>query len=103
MTSQTAGSGAPAPAAGPRAQPELAKRPRAVPAAARRSGFAGTMRSEFTKIRSVRSTYFTLIAFFVAGVTFAFAATAGNRSERRASRRSIRRPTACGVPSPWAS
>lgn len=75
MTSQTAGAGRPA-----LAQPDLAGRPRAVPPAARRSGFAGTMRSEFTKIRSVRSTYFTMIAFFAAGVTFAFAATAGNRS-----------------------
>jgi ABC-2 type transport system permease protein len=55
-----------------------AQRTRAVPPATRRSGFAGTLRSEFTKIRSVRSTYFTLIAFFVAGVAFSIAATAGN-------------------------
>jgi ABC-2 type transport system permease protein len=48
-----------------------------VPAATRRSGFAGTLRSEFTKIRSVRSTYFTLIAFFMAGVAWAVADAAG--------------------------
>jgi ABC-2 type transport system permease protein len=54
------------------------QRNRAVPPASRRPGFAGTLRSEFTKIRSVRSTYFTLIAFFVAGVAFSVAATAGN-------------------------
>jgi ABC-2 type transport system permease protein len=74
MTSQTAGAGAPA-----LAQPDIAERRRAVPPAARRPGFHGTIRSEFTKIRSVRSTYFTLIAFFAVGVAFAFAATAGNR------------------------
>jgi ABC-2 type transport system permease protein len=60
------------------AQPGSVERIRAVPPATRRSGFAGTLRSEFTKIRSVRSTYFTLIAFFVAGVAFSIAATAGN-------------------------
>ena len=56
-----------------------AQRVRAVPPATRRSGFAGTLRSEFTKLRSVRSTYFTLIAFLVAGLGFAIAATEGNR------------------------
>jgi ABC-type transport system involved in multi-copper enzyme maturation permease subunit len=55
-----------------------AQRTRAVPPVTRRPGFAGTLRSELTKIRSVRSTYFTLIAFFVAGVAFSIAATAGN-------------------------
>jgi ABC-2 type transport system permease protein len=33
-----------------------------------RAGFVGTMRSEFTKIRSVRSTYWTLLALVVACV-----------------------------------
>jgi hypothetical protein len=61
-------------------QPVPAERIRAVPPATRRPGFAGTLRSEFTKIRSVRSTYYTLIAFFVAGVGFAIAATEGNRT-----------------------
>ena len=37
----------------------------ALPAAARRAGFTGTLRSEFTKIRSVRSTYWTLLALVV--------------------------------------
>jgi ABC-2 type transport system permease protein len=60
-------------------KPAAAQRVPAVPPATRRSGFAGTLRSEFTKIRSVRSTYFTLIAFFVAGLGFAIAATEGNR------------------------
>jgi len=60
-------------------KPAAAKRVPAVPPATRRSGFAGTLRSEFTKLSSVRSTYFTLIAFFVAGLGFAIAATAGNR------------------------
>jgi ABC-2 type transport system permease protein len=59
-------------------QPAPAQRTRAVPPATHRPGFAGTLRSEFTKLRSVRSTYFTLIAFFVAGVAFSIAATAGN-------------------------
>ena len=60
-------------------KPAAAKRVPAVPPATRRSGFAGTLRSEFTKLSSVRSTYFTLIAFFVAGLGFAIGATAGNR------------------------
>ena len=64
-------------------EPVPAQRTRAVRPATRRSGFAGTLRSEVTKIRSVRSTYFTLIAFFVAGVAFAIAAAAGNKSHVR--------------------
>jgi ABC-2 type transport system permease protein len=89
MTSQTAGAGAPARPPAPaqpdqtqpdQTQPDQTERSRAVPPATRRSGFPGTMRSEFTKIRSLRSTYFTLTAFFVAGVTFSIAATDGNRS-----------------------
>lgn len=60
-------------------QPTPAERVRAVPPATRRPGLAGTLRSEFTKIRSVRSTYFTLIAFFLAGVVFSIVASDGNR------------------------
>jgi ABC-2 type transport system permease protein len=60
-------------------QPAPARRDRAVPPATRRSGLAGTLRSEFTKISSVRSTYFTLIVFFLAGIGFAVIAAAGNR------------------------
>src|SRR6516165_504231 len=36
-----------------------------VPASVGRAGFGGTLRSEFTKIRSVRSTYWTLLAMIV--------------------------------------
>jgi ABC-2 type transport system permease protein len=36
-----------------------------LPASAGRAGFGGTLRSEFTKIRSVRSTYWTLAAMIV--------------------------------------
>jgi ABC-2 type transport system permease protein len=38
------------------------------PAAAGRAGFGGALRSEFTKIRSVRSTYWTLLALMLACV-----------------------------------
>lgn len=48
----------------------------ALPAARGRAGFAGTLRSELTKIRSVRSTYWSLIALIVVtigiGALFAF-------------------------------
>jgi ABC-2 type transport system permease protein len=54
-----------------------AQRTSVVRPATRRSGFAGTLRSEFTKIRSVRSTYFTLIAFFLAGLAWSIADAAG--------------------------
>jgi ABC-type transport system involved in multi-copper enzyme maturation permease subunit len=37
-----------------------------LPAAAGRAGFGGALRSEFTKIRSVRSTYWTLLALVLA-------------------------------------
>jgi ABC-2 type transport system permease protein len=36
-----------------------------LPGRAGRAGFAGTLRSEFTKIRSVRSTYWTLLAVVI--------------------------------------
>jgi ABC-2 type transport system permease protein len=39
-----------------------------LPRAAGRAGFTGALRSEFTKIRSVRSTYWTLLALVVACV-----------------------------------
>jgi ABC-2 type transport system permease protein len=48
----------------------------ALPRSAGRAGFAGALRSEFTKIRSVRSTYWTLLALVVAcigiGALFSF-------------------------------
>jgi hypothetical protein len=70
---------------------------RAVPPATRRSGFAGTLRSELTKIRSVRSTYFTLIAFFVAGVGFSIAATAGNAANWSHTNVALFDPTATSL------
>jgi ABC-2 type transport system permease protein len=46
-------------------------RTRAVPAAARRPGLAGALRSELTKICSVRSTYWTLLAQVLASIAWA--------------------------------
>jgi len=43
----------------------------AVPAASRRPGLAETLRSEFIKMRSVRSTYWTLLALVLASVAWA--------------------------------
>jgi ABC-2 type transport system permease protein len=48
--------------------------PAARPAPADRAGFAGTLRSEFTKIRSTRSTYWTLLTLVV--ITIAIGALA---------------------------
>jgi ABC-2 type transport system permease protein len=48
--------------------------PRILPASAGRATFGGALRSEFTKIRSVRSTYWTLFALVV--VTIGFGALA---------------------------
>jgi ABC-type transport system involved in multi-copper enzyme maturation permease subunit len=47
-----------------------ASTPRILPASAGRATFAGALRSEFTKIRSVRSTYWTLFALVVVTVGF---------------------------------
>jgi len=47
-----------------------ASTPRVLPASAGRANFAGALRSEFTKIRSVRSTYWTLLALVVVTVGF---------------------------------
>lgn len=46
------------------------QRTRAVPEPATRPGLRDAVRSELTKMRSVRSTYYTLIAFFAAGVAY---------------------------------
>jgi hypothetical protein len=53
---------------------------RSVPAPARRPGLADVIGSEFIKIRSVRSTYFTLIAFILAGIGFSVLFAAGQVS-----------------------
>ena len=42
-----------------------------------RAGFGGTLRSEFTKIRSVRSTYWTLLVLLVISVGIGAAICAG--------------------------
>jgi ABC-type transport system involved in multi-copper enzyme maturation permease subunit len=49
----------------------------ALPPAAGRAGLKGALASEFTKIRSVRSTYWTLGALFVVSVGLGIAITAG--------------------------
>jgi ABC-2 type transport system permease protein len=49
----------------------------AVPAPRHPASLAGTLRSELTKIRSVRSTYWTLIVLIVAGIGFSIADCAG--------------------------
>jgi ABC-2 type transport system permease protein len=54
-----------------------ATRARAVPAVTRRPGLAATLRSELTKLRSVRSTYWTLIAQVAASVAWAAADCTG--------------------------
>jgi ABC-2 type transport system permease protein len=48
-----------------------------LPGSAGRVSFAGALRSEFTKIRSVRSTYWTLLAMFVVVVGFGALASFG--------------------------
>ena len=52
-------------------------RPQASPVLSVRGGIAGTLRSELTKIRSVRSTYWTMILLVLAGVGWAIADCAG--------------------------
>jgi len=54
-----------------------ASAPRVLPASAGRANFAGALRSEFTKIRSVRSTYWTLFALVVVTVGFGALASWG--------------------------
>ena len=54
--------------------------PRTVPAGGYRASAAGTVRSEFTKIRSVRSTYWTLFLLVAAGVAWSIAYCVGEVS-----------------------
>ena len=49
----------------------------ALPTASGRAGFGGTLASEFTKIRSVRSTYWTLLVLLVVSVGIGAAITGG--------------------------
>jgi ABC-2 type transport system permease protein len=55
----------------------ITARTRAVPAAATRPGLPSTVRSELTKILSVRSTYWTLLAFVAASIGWAVLDCAG--------------------------
>jgi hypothetical protein len=57
--------------------PAIPARTRAVPAATRRPGLPETIRSEITKIISVRSTYWTLLAFVAASIGWAVLDCAG--------------------------
>jgi len=52
-------------------------RPQAAPVLSVRGGIAGTLRSELTKIRSVRSTYWTMLLLVLAGIGWAVADCAG--------------------------
>ena len=47
------------------------------PARGRRAGLAGALRSELTKLRSVRSTYWSLLLLVLAGIAWAVADCAG--------------------------
>ncbi len=51
-----------------------------LPAPSGRAGFGGTLRSEFTKIRSVRSTYWTLLALLAVSVGIGAAISAQTAS-----------------------
>jgi ABC-2 type transport system permease protein len=62
------------------AVPTAPARTRAVPPASRRPGLPGTLRSELTKILSVRSTYWTLLAQAVASIGWAVLFCAGTVS-----------------------
>jgi len=52
----------------------------ALPPASGRAGFGGTLASEFTKIRSVRSTYWTLAALLVVSIGIGAAITGGTEA-----------------------
>jgi ABC-2 type transport system permease protein len=58
----------------------IAARLRPLPADRHRASVAGTLRSEFTKIRSVRSTYWSLFLLVVAGVAWSITYCAGEAS-----------------------
>ncbi len=65
-------------------------RPGVLPAPSGRAGFGGTLRSEFTKIRSVRSTWWTLIVLLAISIGIGAAisgAAAANWSHASASDR----------------
>jgi ABC-2 type transport system permease protein len=59
---------------------QVAVAPRLLPPATGRAGFADALRSEFTKIRSTRSTYWTLLALVVVTIGIGAIACAGAAS-----------------------
>jgi ABC-2 type transport system permease protein len=61
-------------------QMAVGTRERLLPPTTGRAGFADAVRSEFTKIRSTRSTYWTLLALIVVTVGIGAIATAGTAS-----------------------
>jgi len=72
----------------------------AVPPVSGRAGFGGTLASELTKIRSVRSTYWTLLVLLVVSVGIGAAITAGtaaNWSHMGPSDRATFDPTQASV------
>jgi ABC-type transport system involved in multi-copper enzyme maturation permease subunit len=75
-------------------------RPSVLPAASGRAGFGGTLRSEFTKIRSVRSTYWTLLVLLAVSVGIGAAiagGTAANWSHASPQDRATFDPTQVSV------
>ena len=71
-----------------------------LPPASGRAGFGGTLRSEFTKIRSVRSTYWTLLVLLAVSIGIGAAITGGtaaNWSHMAASDRASFDPTQASV------
>jgi ABC-2 type transport system permease protein len=71
-----------------------------LPPASGRAGFGGTLRSELTKIRSVRSTWWTLLVLLVVSVGIGAAITGGtaaNWSHMSASDRATFDPTQASV------
>src|SRR5215470_11606823 len=67
-----------------------------------RAGFIGTVRSEFTKIRSVRSTYWTLMALVVACVGIG-ALFSWGQTQRLLQARSVRGPIGEKAPHGFAA
>ena len=53
----------------------------ALPSATGRAGLPGALRSEFTKLRSVRSTYWTLLALVVVSIGIGAAISAGSANQ----------------------
>ena len=80
--------------------PPQQARPAVLPPPSGRAGFGGTLWSEFTKIRSVRSTYWTLLALLVVSIGISAAVTGGtaaNWSHMTPSDRATFDPTQASV------